>query len=186
MRGVRAAVLCVLLPATVMGQMLEVQPGARVRVLAPGALAGRLTGIVIARTADSLTITRTNASPLAIPMSRLTSVELSRGKSHAAGALKGLVIGAAVGLVMGLTPIPEPTCTSRGCDPELTRGEFMGSTILGAGSLGAGIGAIVGRERWDRYQLPARVGLVLPSRTQGVGVSLGYAFGRNPGVTPTR
>ncbi len=180
MRGVRVAMLCVMLPTTGMGQMLEVQPGARVRVLAPGALAGRLTGIVIARTADSLTISRANASPLAIPMSRLTSVELSRGKSHAAGALKGLVIGAGVGLVLGLTPIPEPTCTSRGCDPELTRGEFLGSMILGSGGVGAGIGAIVGSERWDRYQLPARVGLILPSRGHGAGLSLRYALGRDP------
>ena len=185
MRRVWAAVLCVMLPTPLMGQMLEVQPGARVRVLAPGALAGRLTGIVIARSPDSLTITRTNAPPLAIPIARLTSVELSRGKSHAAGALRGLVIGAGIGLVLGLTPIPEPTCTTRGCDPKPTRGEFMGTMLLGAGGLGAGIGAIVGREHWDGYQLPARVGLVLPSHRQGVGVSLRYAFGRTAGATPT-
>ena len=186
MRGILAAMLCVVLPTTVMAQMLEVQPGARVRVRAPGALAGRLTGIVIARTPDSLTIARTNASPLAIPTPSLTTVELSRGKSRGAGALKGMVIGAGVGLLLGLTPLPEPTCTTRGCDPTPTRGEYMGTMILGSGVIGAGIGAIVGREQWDRYQLPAHVGLILPSHRRGVGLSLRYAFGRTAGATPTR
>ncbi len=177
MRGIRAVLLCLLLPTSqVLSQMLELQPGARVRVRADGALAGRLTGIVIARSSDSLTLARSNLAPLTIPMSRLTAVEISRGKSHKAGAAKGLVIGVGVGLLLGLTPIPEADCRAGVCDAQLSRAEFIGTMMVGSAGLGAGIGAITGSERWDRYLVPARVGLTAPSRTRGLGLTAQWAL----------
>ena len=168
------ALLCPYVPLA--AQMLDMQPGARVRVSAAGALAGRLTGIVMARTADSLTLARSNAGPITVPIARLTRAELSRGKSHGLGAIKGLVLGAGVGLLLGLTPIPESDCGSGRCDVKQSRAEFMGQMMVGAGGLGAGIGAIAGSERWERYAMLKPVSLALPLRHGVVGVSARWAL----------
>lgn len=173
-----ASALC--LPCvTASAQLAELQPGTRIRIRAPGEIAGRLTGVVTARTADSVTITRQNAAPLAVAVSKLTSLDISRGKSRLRGAGKGTLWGVGAGLLLGLTPGSKSSCAygTQSCTP-ISRGEVIGTMVTGSVIIGAAIGAIVGSEVWDRAMIPARVALLPPTRTQSAGIVVGWPIGR--------
>ena len=160
-------------------QLAELQPGARVRIRAPGEIAGRLTGVVVARSADSVTITRSGGTPVAVALAKLSTLDISRGKSRGAGALKGVAWGAAVGLGLGaIGPVTEVTCSGvpTRCAP-VSRGSFIGTMVLGSTIIGAAIGAVIGSERWAGGVLPTRVALLPPSRGQASGIMLSWAVG---------
>ncbi len=142
-------------------QLANLIPGVRARIRAPGSVSGRLTGTVINRTADSLSIAMENGVPVQLPFSALTSVEISRGKSRSKGAMKGAIWGGGVGLLSGFfSDSGEPNCTSN-C---VSRGEVVAAGVLGLGLTGAVIGAFVQSEHWDRLDVPVRTALI---RTQG-------------------
>ena len=142
-------------------QLAELIPGVHVRVRAPGSLAGRFAGTVVARTADSLTIASDEGVPVQLPLSRLTAVEISRGQSRSKGAMKGMLWGGGIGLAAGLiSDSGQENCT-RDC---ILRSEMIGYGLLGGIMWGAGIGAIVQSERWERLDLPVRTALL---RTRG-------------------
>ncbi len=164
---------------TASAQLLELDPGARIRIRAPGEIAGRLTGVVTARTAEAVTITRPNAAPLAVPFSKLTSLDISRGKSRLRGAGKGTLWGVGSGLLLGLIAPPDSTCSygTGSCTPP-SRGEFMGTMVLGSVIIGASVGAIVGSEVWASAVLPSRLALLPPTRTQSMGIMVGWPIGR--------
>jgi hypothetical protein len=186
MRRCREIVVSVLLLgslplATVGAQPLsELAPGARVRIRAPGIVAGRYTGTVLSRTADTLVVASSAAAAARVPVSSLTSVEVSRGKSRSRGVLKGIAWGAPIGLVVGLL-----AAAALSSDPdyggleETSKGEFVAQSFAGGAIWGAIIGAIAGSERWDRYDLPTRTSLWRPI-TPGGGARLGVrvAVGR--------
>lgn len=91
-------VSCIAIPVrSAHAQMESLIPGVRVRIRAPGSVSGRLTGTVLTRTSDSLSIATESGVPLHLPLSRLTAVEVSRGKSRSMGAMKGALWGAGVG-----------------------------------------------------------------------------------------
>lgn len=172
---VPALAACLLPPTRAGAQLAELQPAARVRLRAPGVIAGRLQGVVIARTADTVTIATPSAAPLQVPLARITSAEVSRGKSHRDGALKGLKWGTGLGLVSGiLGAIGYEECTGDDCRDELTRGEAFTTSLVGGALVGAGIGAMIGSEHWERLDLPVR-NTVRPTR-RGAAVVLTYAF----------
>jgi hypothetical protein len=151
----------------------ELAPGARVRIRAPGIVAGRYTGTVLSRTADTLVVASSAAAVARVPVSSLTSVEVSRGKSRSRGALKGIAWGAPIGLVVGLL-----AAAALSSDPnyggleETSKGEFVAQSFAGGAIWGAIIGAIAGSERWDRYDLPTRTSLLFPI-IPGGGAGLG-------------
>ena len=89
------AALAFLLAAPANAQLLELQPGARVRIVAPTVLGGKLEGTVVGRKGDTLSIVPRNVAPVDIPISALSRVEIYRGKSRTAGAKKGLMWGLA-------------------------------------------------------------------------------------------
>ena len=138
--------------------MAELQPGARVRIVAPGIVAGRYVGTVLTRTGDTLSLGSPNAVPLRLPLDRLTSVEISRGKSRSAGALRGIVWGAPIGLGLGVLSLGlADECVT--CTDEPSDAEAVALYTLGGVLWGAGIGAIIGRERWERFHLATRTSL---------------------------
>ncbi|MFN2566738.1 MAG: hypothetical protein ABR499_17210, partial [Gemmatimonadaceae bacterium] len=109
MRRLRIVVagLLVLLPflpldAARAQQFSELAPGARVRIQAPGIVAGRYTGTVLSRTTDTLVVASSAAASARVPITALTSVEVSRGRSRSRGALKGIAWGGSIGLGIGL------------------------------------------------------------------------------------
>lgn len=155
-------------------QLAELQPGTRVRVRG-SEVAGRLQGVVLSRSGDSLTVSRPTGPPIPLALSALSRVEVSRGKSRSRGAWRGLLWGAGIGAVLGLVPTDDPECDR---DPDAfgcgSRAESMVLTAIGGSVIGVPIGAIVGVERWETLELPLRVGL---SRAHGRnGLLLGIAW----------
>ncbi len=178
-RVVRCCVvlLCGMPWASAASQLAELQPGVRVRVRAPGEIAGRLTGVVLSRSADSVTLNRPNAMPVTVAISKLSSIEISRGKSRRRGALTGAAWGTAIGLGLGLTPITDSTCTGgsmvvRGDCRPVSRASFVTTMLIGSVPVSAGIGALIGRERWEGGPVPTHVGILPPSRTRSAGLVL--------------
>jgi hypothetical protein len=146
--------------APAQAQLTEIQPGARVRIAAPGIVAGRYVGTVLTRSADTVELGAPGTSPIKVPIARITSVEVSRGSSRMLGAGRGVMWGAPIGLVIGIVaaagtdadPYCYDYCSTSG---SYKAGIVAGSTVAGA-LWGAGIGAIVGRERWERFEIAPR------------------------------
>src|SRR3954470_14809139 len=97
---------------------IEIRAGSRVRLDAPGIVADRMVATVISRTDDTLTVASPNSPSLAIPVQRITHLELSRGDSRTAGGLHGMKWGVPIGAgfgVLGLFLIDD--CESCGTEP---------------------------------------------------------------------
>ena len=138
-------------------QLAELAPGARVRIEAPGVVAGRYSGTVLSRTPDTVVVASSAASIVRVPVSSLTSEEVSRGKSRSRGAMNGVPWGAGVGLVFGLL-----TSGVSGDAGYGSKGEYLAFNVAAGAIWGALIGAIAGAERWDSFHLPRRTSLLLP------------------------
>ncbi|MEO7711461.1 MAG: hypothetical protein ABIV10_00925 [Gemmatimonadaceae bacterium] len=153
-------------------QVSEIQPGARVRITAPGIVAGRYAATVLSRTADTVRVSAPDKVPFDIPVRRITSLEVSRGNSRTLGAVRGVLwglgIGLAVGTIVAVTDDGSVTYGTR------NTGEILGFSVLSGSFYGAIIGAIVGRERWERFDMPVRTTLrVQPGQ---VGAAFGFTY----------
>jgi hypothetical protein len=156
-----------------LASLAEFQPGTRVRVQAPGVVAGPLEATVVARSRDTVTLTRQHGGPISVPLGAITAAEVSRGRSHGDGAVKGLSWGAGAGLVVGLLSAivydaRSDACGLEPCENDLSPGEVVAGGFLTGAVLGAGIGAIAGSERWERLTIPTFVAL----RPNRVGLTL--------------
>ena len=159
-------------------QHTEVQPGARVRIQAPGIVAGRYVGTVLTRSADTLELGTPGTAPIKVPLARITSLELSRGSSRSLGAMRGLAWGAPIGLVLGVIaaagtdsdPYCFDNCTTSGSD----KVAIAAAGALGGAFWGAGIGAIVGRERWERFDMAPRSAFDLRNGRATLGLAVAF------------
>ena len=156
------------------GQYAEVLPGARVRITAPGVVAGRYVGTVLSRPADTVVVANSGGAQVRVPIASMTSLEVSRGKSRMAGFTRGLMWGAPIGLGFGLVTMSTVDGTDQGDGQTWGQGEWAAYSALSGAIWGGIIGAVVGRERWDAYLPQARVG-VMP---HGRGARVGAAFVR--------
>jgi hypothetical protein len=145
--------------AVMAAQVAEVSPGARIRFRAPPVVATRITGTVLERRADTVLVAPEKGSPVTVPISAFTTLDISKGKSRAEGAKVGALWSAAVyalyaiAIASGGDPCDgRATCATTN-DP--TAGDLIALTAAGAG-LGAGIGALIGREKWERVTLGGR------------------------------
>lgn len=135
-------------------RLAEVQPGSRVRVVAPGMLAGRYVATVITRTADSLVLAAPNTVPIRLPLAAITSIEISRGSSRWLGAQRGMAIGTPIGLGLGLL-LAAAAADCHNCSAAASnRGAWFANGLLSGVFYGAAIGALVGRERWEPFSGP--------------------------------
>ncbi len=154
-----AILLASLSARPIAAQVAELQPGTRVRVRGSD-VAGRLQGVVLSRSGDSLTVSRPNGPPIPLVLSAMSRVEVSRGKSRGRGAWRGLLWGVGIGAVLGLVPTDDPECDR---DPDAfgcgSRAESMALAAIGGSVIGVPIGAIIGVERWETLAIPARVSL---------------------------
>jgi hypothetical protein len=170
------AVSCSPLASMAGQQQLAEQPapGARVRLRAPGVVAGRYTGTVLSRTPDTLVVGRSVATFVRVPVSALTSLEVSRGKSRSRGALRGAALCAPIfGAVLGLVADDPP-----GRSAVAGRVQVVAAGALMGGLGGAIAGAIMPSERWHRYDLPARTSLLLPVTPGPARAGVRIAVGR--------
>jgi hypothetical protein len=161
------------LPAQQAAPEIEVRAGSRVRLDAPGIVGDHLVATVISRTADTLTVASPNASPIAVPTSRITRLEVSRGDSRTAGALHGMKWGVPIGAgfgVLGLFLVDD--CET--CGTRTNRGAIV-PAFAGAGAFyGAIIGAIAQHEQWAPFALTPRVSF--DPGTQRGALTLGARF----------
>jgi hypothetical protein len=141
-------------------------------VAAPGIVAGRYEGTLLSRTADTLKLGSPNGAPVAIPIARLTSIEVSRGKSRTAGALRGIMWGAPIGLAAGVLSASAVTGDCVGCTDDYSKAGWIGLSTLSGVLWGAGIGALVGRERWEVFQLAPRTSIGLSTNGVMLGMRL--------------
>jgi hypothetical protein len=158
-------------------QMTELQPGARVRVQAPGIVAGRYVGTVLTRTADTVELGAPGAAPIKVPLARVTSVEVSRGSSRALGALRGVEWGAPIGLVFGVvaaSTTEDPYCWDYCSTSGSYKAGIIAASTLAGALWGAGIGALVGRERWERFDVASRSSFDVRSGRMRVGFAVAF------------
>jgi hypothetical protein len=156
------ALTLMLAPVAADAQYSEAQPGTRVRIEAPGIVAGRFEGTVLTRDNDVVRVGSPNAAPVEVPMARITSFEISRGKSRWAGVGRGAGIGLPIGLVLGLIAATADTDArtywDAGRRDTLGRGEAIAYGALGGALWGGVIGAFVPKERWERFTVAPRTG----------------------------
>jgi hypothetical protein len=143
-------------PTTASAQFPELTCGARIRVHAPAYIAGRIDGRLETQRHDSLKITRSDGSAISVPSAEVTGVQVSRGRSWWLGAARGSLWGAAGGLAVGTAAALGPNGCGTSCTAEEARGHFLATPLRGA-LLGAGVGALLGAERWTTVSLPPRV-----------------------------
>jgi len=175
--------LLVVLAPRVRGQLAEAQPGSRVRIKAPGIVAGRYVGTVLSRTADTLILGATNAAPVQVPISRITSAEVSRGSSRSLGAVQGLKWGVPIGLALGVIAAagsdnPDNVYCSGfdncGQSDASFRARVITGGVIGGAIWGAAIGALVGRERWERFDVAPRTSFDINRDGARLGVVIGF------------
>src|SRR2546423_138876 len=121
--------------APLRAQLAEALPGARVRIEAPGILAGRFVGTVLQRSPDTLRVGSPNNMPVDVPIARISSIEISRGSSRLLGTGHGAMWGGAIGLVIGIAGTACGDCYYGGTKEEMTVQSALG---------GAEVGAIIG------------------------------------------
>jgi len=114
----------------------------------------------------------THTTLVRVPVTQVARLEVSLGRrsniDH--GAKRGLLIGAGVGLVLGLASAADTSgyvCDGAACVLQGT----LGVAATGA-ALGAGIGALSSRDIWR--DVPVRTSVVLVPLTQRVGIGLAF------------
>lgn len=181
MRSIPACLLLVLVLAgqasEIHAQSPELRPGARVRITAPGLVADRLEATILSRAGDTIEVASPNLAPIRIPLARTTAIEVSRGRSAAAGAITGLKWGVGIGAPFGVLAAIGARCQTSRCNTVTAGDRFAIATMMTAsGALwGTAIGAAVGAERWVHVPLNEHAGsrvspLLSPTRL-GVRVS---------------
>ncbi len=158
-------------------QLTELQPGVRVRIQAPGVVAGRFEGTVLMRSADTIVVGAPNVSPIRVAVARISALEISRGTSRADGAIAGMKWGApimaATGATLGIAAVSNDNyCNS--CK-KTSAANAVGVTAVFALAgvvYGAGIGALIGREHWDAFDLASRTSLEVGRGR--IGLTVGF------------
>ena len=170
MHSLTIAVGCLLVSVVSLSAQETTDPrlsvGARVRVesaevqQAGAPRAGRFSGTLVARRADSLFVERApGAAPRPVALSNVRGLWVSQGRTKR-NTLRGATIGA---LVLGATFAAIVAAEERGCDRPASfgldclgtgKGALLGFTV--GGVLGGAVGGTVGffrrSERWDRIR----------------------------------
>ena len=182
MRTITIALVAAMLGpgAALEAQTAPLSPGARVRVTTSGPSPSRQVGSVLELREDSLVIRPDGrADSLAIPLARVTDIELSRGlrTQGRRGLGVGFLVGAGAGVLIGLTDGDDPPGAFFSFSAE--EKALMAGSMLGvAGAVVGGLVGLVSRtEKWSRVPLGAATGRVgVAPRPGGVGLSVSLRF----------
>jgi hypothetical protein len=167
---------------------LELPVGARVRLRTYPATGGWIRGVLAGADAETIALVPDGAPPLGpnqlrLPRQAVTRFEMVTGTTR--HWLRGLVIGAALGVAMGFAIDVDPERCQFDDNYACSRGEAV--AILGGTSavLGVGIGGLVKKAVWTPVGLdalgppPARVartGLALRAVPGGASLDLSVRF----------
>lgn len=156
--------------ARAQGGMTE---GSRIQISAEGIK--RLTGILKSRTTDSTTIfVEGTGGARQFANKDITELRVSRGRSAAAGAKKGLIWGAGVGAGLGIIQLAQHNKNDGYEYQYASDGEIATSFFIISVLFGAGLGAVTKSERWDAVQMHPAV--TASSRGVGLLVAFNPAF----------
>jgi hypothetical protein len=161
--------LALLTPSGAGAQLPELEPGTRVRVQAPRFISGEVEGTIVAHLRDSLRIKRRFGQPVTVPLAYLTHVQVSGGRSRLLGAERGSMWGAAAGLAIGAIAALAPEVCTESCGHEPVD-HFIYTPLAGA-AVGAGVGALLGAEKWRTVPLPTPV-TIEPGWRGGIVIAL--------------
>lgn len=176
--GLATALVSILLapapaPAEDLAWGTSVMVGSKVRLLAPGALQGRLQGIVSEMDEKTLVVLQDNR-PVRVSRGAVTRLEVSTGTHRK--TVKGMIIGAAIGAALFATEEPSDSCEGAVTICYTSRAGAMAWGAVGGAAWGAGIGALIKKDRWSPVALE-RVQLTLgPVRGGGVALGVSVAF----------
>jgi hypothetical protein len=130
-----------------------VQPGSEVRVLVPLVSRRWMDGSLVRADGDSVLVYGRHTAFLAVPTWQVERLRTSAGRDHAAGAVRGLLLG--VGAAVVVTAFIAVTEKGRYDDG-------YGTALVGIGSLailppvGLVAGAVAGQRKWRDAPLPWR------------------------------
>ena len=129
--------------------------GVKVRVSAPGA--PRATGVIHSITPDSLVLfAEPNGARFGIARSTIQSLQISHGRSAAAGAKKGALWGAATFGGVGVA-IAILLAGDQGNVTGINPAGFAAVAIAEGAGIGALIGAAVKSEKWETVSIQPAV-----------------------------
>ncbi len=170
------ALLALLVPVSLLAQEeAVVEPGAKVRVMAPSFSSQWLVGTLVEMRADSWVLeVEGRDSLLALPLSSVSSLEVSRGQKTRAlkGAVIGLVSGAGGGVLIGLLSDDGP-----GTYPAKDRALIAGVVFSVVGGLtGLGIGYGIKVDRWETVPLDRLRVSIVPQRDGRFAVGFSVRF----------
>jgi len=151
--AVRLAALALILPVTTVAQLAEVEPGSRIRFVAPARFGAPVTGIVLERHGDTLRIFPTRGATFDMTLGEMAAVRISRGKSRMLGASVGALWGAGIYAVLGAS-VALSQCSD--CEYQVDPLEATAAFAMSGAMAGATIGLIMGRERWETLTSVAR------------------------------
>lgn len=156
MRRILTAALLLAAAATgAAAQHRTLEPGDRVRVVAPTLHRGPLRGEVVRYVADSLAVRESGGdSVYVLPLAQIRALArnegMQRGRSVRSGLRVGAFLGAAVGLIAG------PFMAKQGEEDAFVRNTALSGaagTLAGAG-LGALAGSLFAGDHWQRFRMP--------------------------------
>ncbi len=170
------------LAVEVQAQLLNLNTGERIRVLAPEIYPDPVIGQVSALTAETLVLEtkKRGLKQLTVPLQAIERLEISRGYRRHTG--KGALIGALVAGVWWVATVSRaffgPSCrrdrSDADCDAIGVLLLYPTPLVSGAGGLvGAWGGSLIRTERWRALSLQTRVGVV-PG--PGVGLDSGFSL----------
>ena len=144
----------------------------RVRVTFTGTSHGRMVGTYLRTAADTIWLDAGMTRPSPIPLERVATFEVSRGRHSNAG--RGALIGSAVGLGLGLIASIE-SASEDDSFVETSTGEYVLATFMLAamgGGLGAAVGAMTHSEEWEVVPVARLTVTRGPSPDVRVGLSI--------------
>lgn len=148
-----------------------VMVGQRVRLTTDS---GPWIGTLVRQDSGGLTLQGpglSDSSVVTVSVDRIRRIDVSLGRQSNAG--KGAAIGFGVGATLGL--VAGIACASSDSFLQCTTGDVVQAT-LGAGLMGAGVGALIGlasnSEHWEPVSTGSAVRISLTPRRLGVRVSI--------------
>lgn len=167
---------------------LELPSGARVRLRTQAAPGNWIHGVLASADSSRIALVPEGAPPLGanvlrLPRESVTRLEIVTGqKRH---WLRGLVIGAALGVAMGFAVDVDPVRCEFDDNYACSRGEALALMGGFSAAVGAGVGGMVRKDVWTPVGLDAlgppparisRVGLGLRAAPGGVALGLSVGF----------
>lgn len=159
-------------------KLLPVEPGRRIRVLAPTVAGAPIIGNLLSMHSGMLRFTLEAGFPtFVVPLDSVARLEVSDGwATPSAGAVRGGGIGFVVGTIPSGLVLAGARCfmpddgLPDACTPDIQRAAAV--VIVASTAVGAVIGAVTPFERWRRVHLPIRLGAWTPSHGPAKALSV--------------